>query len=130
DAYFNFEFNCGGTMLLRRCSSTVEREWGRLNPMLAESDASVVSVAASMPRIVEPEIAKPTTWCLEFHVPLSLFQQYFVECPPPREGTEWKGNLYKCGGDTSHPHWGSWAPITAKSPSFHEPAFFQALRFA
>ena len=42
NAYFNFELNCGGILLLRRCSSTTERAWGRPNPMLAEEDAGLV----------------------------------------------------------------------------------------
>jgi len=130
DAYFNFEFTCGGTMLLRRCSSSAEREWGRSNPLLAASDASVVNIAATMPKVVEPEIVEPTTWCLEYHIPLSLFYQYFIDCPPPEAGTEWKANLYKCGGLTSNPHWGTWAPIETESPNFHQPAYFQPLHFA
>ena len=130
DAYFNFELNCGGTLLLRRCSSTTERGWGRRNPLLAESDASLVHIAHSLPKRVEPEITDPTTWTVEFHVPFELFGRYFVDLPRPEAGTEWKGNLYKCGGATSHPHWGTWAPIELDRPSFHSPAFFQPLRFA
>lgn len=130
DAYFNFELNCGGTLLLRRCSSTMERGWGRRNPLLAESDASLVCIAHSLPKRVEPEITEPTTWTVEFHVPFELFSRYFVDLPRPAAGTEWKGNLYKCGGTTSHPHWGTWAPIELERPSFHSPAFFQPLRFA
>ena len=130
DAYFNFEFSCGGTMLLRRCSSTAEREWGRSNGMLAESDASIVTVAGTLPRIVEPEITEPTTWCLEYHIPLALFHRYFIDCPPPSAGTEWKANFYKCGNLTSHPHFGAWAPIETDSPSYHNPEYFQPLHFA
>jgi len=130
DPYFNFEFSCGGTMLLRRCSSSTEREWKRSNRLIAESDAELVSVAGTLPKVVEPEIAEPTTWTLEYHIPLELFHLYFLECPPPTTGTEWKANLYKCGGLTSHPHWGTWAPVEADSPAFHSSEFFQPLRFA
>ncbi|HCL31505.1 MAG TPA: hypothetical protein DIC52_24145 [Candidatus Latescibacteria bacterium] len=130
DAYFNFELNCGGTLLLRRCSSTTERGWGRRNPLLAESDASLLRIAHSLPERVEPEITEPTTWTVEFHVPFELFGRYFVDLPRPGAGTEWKGNLYKCGGDTSHPHSGTWAPIQLEKASFHSPAFFQPLHFA
>jgi hypothetical protein len=129
DAYFNFELNCGGTLLLRRCSSTTERDWGRSSPLLAETDAGMLRIAHSLPDQVEPEITEPTTWTVEFHVPFELFGRYFVDLPRPTTGTEWKGNLYKCGGATSHPHWGTWAPIQLDAPSFHAPAFFQALRF-
>jgi hypothetical protein len=129
DAYFNFEFSCGGTQLLRRCSSSREREWGRPSRLIAESDANLVRVAGTLPKIVEPEIVEPTTWVLEYHIPLSLFHHYFLDCPPLAAGTEWKANFYKCGGRTSHPHWGTWAPIETDSPSFHEPAYFQPLHF-
>ena len=130
DPYFNFEFSCGGTLLLRRCSSSSERQWGRNNRLIAESDAKLIIVAGTMPKTVDPEIAEPTTWTLEYHIPLSLFHQYFLECPPPGEGTEWKANFCKCGDRTSHPHWGTWAPIESDSPSFHQPDSFRPLRFA
>lgn len=130
DAYFNFELSCNGVLLLRRCSSTTEREWGRPSPLLAEADASLLRIAHSMPTRVEPEIEEPTTWTVEFHAPFELFGRYFVDLPRPSAGTEWKGNLYKCAGETSHPHWGTWAPIGLDKPSFHAPAFFQPLNFA
>ena len=130
DAYFNFELNCGGTLLLRRCSSTTERGWQRPNPLLAEADAALVRIAHSLPKQVEPEITEPTTWTVEFHVPFELFGRYFVDLPRPSTGTAWKGNLYKCAGESSHPHWGTWAPVPLDKPSFHVPAFFQALHFA
>ena len=129
DAYFNFELNCGGVMLLRRCSSTTERGWHRPSPLLAEADASLVRVAHTMPRRVEPEITTATTWLVEFHAPFELFGRYFVDLPRPEAGVEWKGNLYKCGAATSHPHWATWAPIELETPSFHAPQFFQPLRF-
>ncbi|MDP6017666.1 MAG: carbohydrate-binding family 9-like protein [Candidatus Latescibacteria bacterium] len=130
DAYFNFELSCGGTLLLRRCSSSAERGWGRTSPLLAESDASLIRVAHSLPSRVEPEITEPTSWTVEFHVPFELFGRYFVDLPRPTTGTEWKGNLYKCAGASSHPHWGTWAPIHLAKPSFHAPAFFQPLHFS
>ena len=130
DAYFNFELSCGGTLLLRRCSSSAERGWGRTSPLLAESDASLIRVAHSLPSRVEPEITEPTSWTVEFHVPFELFGRYFVDLPRPTTGTEWKGNLYKSAGASSHPHWGTWAPIHLAKPSFHAPAFFQPLHFS
>ena len=128
NAYFNFEINCGGTLLLRRCSSLKERTWGRENAMLAETDADLVSIAHTLPNRIEEEITEAITWAVEFHVPFELFAKYFVDLPRPSAGTEWKGNLYKCASG-SHPHWGSWAPIELLDPSFHAPEFFQPLRF-
>ena len=86
-------------------------------------------MATTLPKIVEPELTDPTTWVVEYHVPFALFTQCFdAETPAP--GTEWKGNFYKCGDRTSHPHWGSWAPVDTPNPSFHQPDFYQPLVFA
>ena len=129
DAYFNFELNCGGTMLLHRCPSAKEQEEGRETLHVSDADCATVLVAHSMPQIVDPEIADPTTWRLEYHVPFALFASYF-DIVRPVSGTIWKGNVYKCGDATSHPHWGSWAPVDAPHPSFHQPAFYQPFLFA
>lgn len=123
DAYFNFEVNCGGTMLLYRCESR--------NDTMAVSaeDGATISMAATMPRIVEPEITDPTSWTLEYHIPFGLFAAYF-SAPAPQPGTQWRANFYKCGDDTSHPHWGSWAPVETERPDFHQPGFFKPILFA
>ncbi|MEW6750677.1 MAG: carbohydrate-binding family 9-like protein [Candidatus Latescibacterota bacterium] len=78
---------------------------------------------------VEPEIAEPTTWVVEYHVPFALLATYFGAAAP-RAGTAWRANFYKCGDHTSHPHWGSWAPVATPRPNFHQPDSFQPTRFA
>ena len=128
-AYFNFEVNCGGTMLLHRCPSPQERAGGRDTENVSDADGNTIPMATTLPKIVEPEWVDPTTWVVEYHVPFALFTQYFgAAIPSP--GTEWQGNFYKCGDRTSHPHWGSWAPVDTPNPSFHQPDFYQPLVFA
>ena len=128
-AYFNFEVNCGGTMLLHRCPSPEERDQGRKTENVSDEDGATIQMATTLPKIVEPEIAEPTTWAVEYHVPFALFAKYFgSQTPPP--GCEWLGNFYKCGDQTSHPHWGSWAPVDTPRPNFHQPIFYQPLIFA
>ena len=129
EAYFNFEVNCGGTMLLHRCPSTTEREAGVESVQVSAADGLTIAIAHSLPRIVEPEIAEPTTWTIEYHVPFDLFASHF-DAARPTTGTVWKANFYKCGDRTSHPHWGSWAPVRTQSPNFHQPSFFQPINFA
>lgn len=129
DAYFNFEVNCGGTMLLHRCPSAEERGAGRGTEDVSDADGKTIEIASTLPKIVEPEIAEPITWAVEYQVPFALFEKYF-DAPTPRPGDEWRGNFYKCGDHTSHPHWGSWAPVDVPRPSFHQPGFFQSVRFA
>jgi len=128
-AYFNFEVNCGGTMLLHRCPSPEERDQGRKTENVRDEDGATIQMATTLPKFVEPEIAEPTTWAVEYHVPFALFAKYFGS-QTPTPGCEWLGNFYKCGDQTSHPHWGSWAPVDTPRPNFHQPNFYQPLIFA
>jgi hypothetical protein len=127
-AYFNFEVNCGGTMLLYRCLSPEERAAGKERIPVSDADGRTIALAHFLPRIVEPEITAPTTWTVEYHVPFALFHKYFGEVPTG-PGTVWRGNFYKCGDQTSHPHWGAWAPVDTPRPNFHVPERFQPILF-
>ena len=121
DAYFNFEVNCGGTMLLYRCgAATVE---------VPEEEGATIAMAHTQPKIVDPEVVGPTTWAVEYHVPWSLFESHFGPVTPSA-GTAWRANFYKCGDRTSHPHWGSWAPVDSPRPNFHRPESFRPIHFA
>ena len=127
--YFNFEINCGGTMLLYRCLSPEELAEGKTRISVTEEDWSTITIAHSLPKIVEPERVVPTTWTVEYHVPFALFDRYFDSV---RIGPDamWRANFYKCGDRTSHPHWGSWAPVGTLRPNFHVPERFQTIVFA
>ena len=129
EAYFNFEVNCGGTMLLHRCPSATEKASGRATEDVSDADGATIHIAHSMPKIVDPEITEKTAWTLEYKVPFALFTNYFG-CPAPRQGDQWRANFYKCADATSHPHWGSWAPVGTERPNFHQPAYFQPITFA
>jgi hypothetical protein len=127
-AYFNFEVNCGGTMLLYRCPDRTESQAGQGNQSVSDADGQTIGIAHSLPKIVDPELTEPTTWTVEYHVPFALFGQY-LDAPPVRSGSQWKANFYKCGDRTSHPHWGSWQPVDTPVPNFHQPDFFQPIVF-
>lgn len=125
--YFNFEFNCGGA-LLASCVTDPTRINGRVTVAMPFSPDEVrqVAVYGSLPSIVEPEIEDEVTWLLEFAIPLALLNGY-VGNLGKIDGREWRGNLYKCGNRTSHPHWASWSPLSDRN--FHAPWDFGTLRF-
>ena len=120
--YFNFEFNCGGTMLLGYVDPAkpgnewrIEGKWGQ-----------TVSIAHSMPPVVDPEITDAVTWHLGFIAPLDLLE-HFAGPLRPLAASTWRANFFKCA-KTSHPHWASWSPI-GKELSFHQVEYFAPIVF-
>ena len=49
-AYFNFEVNCGGTMLLHRCPSAAERAQGRETENVSDADGATIHIATTSPQ--------------------------------------------------------------------------------
>lgn len=122
--YFNLEMNCGGTMLLahqllpRADSVSVNDE-----------DLERIQVAHSMDRIVDPEIVEPTTWTVEYRLPIELLAKYRPGLERPAPGVTWRANVYKCADKSSKPHWLTWAPVRHPTPDFHRPEFFGTFEF-
>ncbi len=121
--YFNLELNCGGTALFH--FQVVPRQ--NQIPLAAEHMARL-SINRSLPQIVEPEIQEPVTWFVECRVPFGVLGPY-REIARPKPGDTWRGNLYKCADNTSHPHWLTWSPIERPRPDFHVPDQFGMLTF-
>lgn len=125
--YFNFEFNCGGALLASYVTNP-ERVDGRLKqsvPLTPDDDRQIRRFA-SQPSVVEPEIASPMVWILEFSVPFAVLEKYAGPFGAVK-GQTWRANFYKCGNETSHPHWVSWAPLAERN--FHNPESFGNLVF-
>ncbi|MDP2157457.1 MAG: carbohydrate-binding family 9-like protein [Nitrospirota bacterium] len=125
--YFNFEFNCGGALFCSYIIDPVRTPEGfRDFVKPPEEDGKQVLIYHSMPKIVEPEITEPATWFLEFFIPFSLLEKYVGTIGNISRQT-WQANFYKCGDETSHPHWASWTELPEKS--FHLPACFGKIIF-
>lgn len=126
--YFNFEVNCGGTMLLMfiEDATPVNGEFARFTPV-SEADARRITIHHTLPQRLEREIEEWTEWRLAMRIPLEVLERY---AGPIGElsGQEWRGNFFKCADHSSHPHWASWSPING-TLNFHQPEFFGVLRF-
>jgi len=125
--YLNFEMNAGGTLLASHITDHRRTSDGfaAFTP-LTEEDGGLVAVRSSLSRVVDPEVQDPLDWELAFFVPISLLEKY-VGPIGPLGGQTWRANLYKCGDETSHPHWASWSAVDALN--FHLPACFGTLAF-
>jgi len=128
--YLNFEMNAGGSLLAffiedwRRSDGPAEfRAFRKLESKWNDA----IPRFHSLPERIEPQITSPVVWTVQYTLPWSLFAEV-AGASRPKAGDEWTGNLYKCGNETSHPHWGTWSPI-GETLEFHAPDFFGRLVF-
>ena len=125
--YFNFEFNCGGTLLASYVLDPARIGKGLANCFpLSKEDVRQIRIYHSLPKKTDPEIQEAVTWYLEFNIPFSLFER-FTGPLDVKSGMIWRGNFYKCADETSHPHWASWSPVD--DLNFHLPHCFGKLVF-
>jgi hypothetical protein len=127
--YFNFEINCGGALLSYYIEDATRTPNGfarfrRLSP----EQGGQIEIRHSLPATVMPEQAGPVVWHIGCRIPLTVVEAYTGPLEP-LAGQIWRGNFYKCADDSSHPHWGSWAPI-GEELNFHQPSCFAPLKFA
>ncbi len=128
--YFNFEFSANGQFLVSYITDPTRvpggfREYVKVPWELAKGVMVTSSLGGA---VIEPERSEPVAWTLQALIPVALLE-HFTGPLGPLSGQVWRGNFYKCGDETSHPHWGAWSPVTS-GDSFHQPAFFGALRLA
>ncbi len=121
--YFNLEMNCGGIMLFHFQTGA-----GKGRIVIPKSECGRISIAHSLPRRVDPEIAEPVTWTVAYRVPIDLLKKY-CEVITPAPHVRWRANFYKCADKTSHPHWLTWSPVDFPKPNFHLPQSFGVLEF-
>ena len=122
EKYFNFEMNCGGTMLLYHIIDCRAHKYD----VIPQADLNTIKRFHTLPKIVDPEITEPTTWRLGFAIPMSFFAKY-TKINPKLSGQVWHGNFNKCADNTSHPHWLSWVQLSKLD--FHLPKEFGELIF-
>ena len=111
EVYYNVEVNAAGHLLVGMGKG---RE-GRVH--LPEAMSKIIrfgGVAAPV------DIAdKHLDWSIGLVIPYEA-----VGLDPQNLPDHLKGNFYKCGDKTAHPHFLSWAPIGTPAPDFHFPQYF------
>ena len=102
--YINFEFNPFGTLLLG----------------IGPDRATRSRVAADLRRFRIDSRCSGGIWTLYWEIPFDFLREHgFLEIR-----RNFRGNFYKCGDETDHPHYGCWNPVRLPAPDFHVPAFF------
>ena len=116
--YWNFEFNCIGTV------NASHRETRENPTRLNDNEISQIKRYASCGTRPFEEMEGIFSWNLIIAIPFSLIGLKENELPE-----KILGNFYKCGSKTSNPHLLSWSPIVYPKPDFHRPEFFGELFF-
>lgn len=127
--YFNFEINCGGTMLLYHITDPTRAPdafFTQFAP-IPWDQAQHIQIQSSLPKRIDPEITAPTPWQLTVSIPLNILESHAGPLAP-LAGQTWQANFFKCADESSHPHWATWSPITGPL-RFHQPQFFGPIKF-
>lgn len=117
DAYFNFEINAAGMILAARGTGRGDRV-----QLPAEEVARIVRVASV--EGAQDHEGGIWDWRVLVMIPFDLLGLDSDALPE-----KLRGNIYKCGDRTAHPHYLSWAPIGTPSPDFHRPEYFGEFLF-
>lgn len=111
--YWNFEFNCIGTV-----NASHRKE--RAHPTrLTDDEIARIRRFASCGERPFRELEGIFTWNLLIVIPLDLIGVEYTG-----EALKLRGNFYKCASAASQPHYLSWNPIETPKPDFHRPEFF------
>lgn len=125
--YFNLEINAGGVPLCYHITGDLRKQ--EFTP-IGDAWLERLYIRSSEPQVVEPEIATPRTWHLEVFIPFDFFRAHLPTDTDLDLTRPWRGNFYKCGDATSHPHWASWVPVGTDPFTFHQPERFAPLLFS
>ena len=113
EEYWNFEFNCIGTV-------NASHRKDRKNPTrLTDAEIDRIKRYASCGTSPFNEMEGLFPWTLTIAIPFDL-----IGLDPKTLPVTIEGNFYKCASGTSMPHYLSWAPIKTEAPNFHCPEFF------
>jgi hypothetical protein len=118
--YYNFEFNCIGTLLLGFGSSRNNREKASQKIM-----DQVIRFSSLKKKSIEQ--GKGTfSWSLNVFVPFSAFFNHHIASLARKKI---RANFLKCGDAMPMPHFVTWNPIDTPKPDYHRPEFFGEMVF-
>lgn len=118
--YYNFEFNCLGSVKAAYGKSRLHRRF------LPADILSIVAgnICISMDNASNSKAIK---WDISVVLPVSVF------CYSNKQaltGEECAVNFAKCGDSLPQPHFLSWVALHSDKPDFHQPASFGKVKFA
>jgi hypothetical protein len=118
--YYNFEFNCIGTVHIGYGSGRKNRK--PVPVKLAEK----INTKSSLGNQPFEEKKGNFNWEMMIRIPLETFVFDEIDSFNRLKAT---ANFYKCGDETSEPHFLTWNPVDTKNPDYHRPESFGKVVF-
>lgn len=119
--YYNFEFNCIGTVHLAYGPGRGQRQF--VDPDMIEN---LIDVQSSLGSQTFTERTGDFSWEMTIIIPAAILTQN----PEIKiKGLNSNANFYKCGDATSQRHYVTWNPVGSERPDYHRPEYFGTLIF-
>jgi len=116
--YYNIEVTCIGSILMAHGGGRDGRK------TLRDTEVAKIIRRSSLEHKAYDISDEEREWTLSLIIPFKL-----IGLNPKALPASVRGNFYKCGDLTAHPHYLSWSPITTENPDFHRPEFFGTISF-
>jgi hypothetical protein len=117
--YYNFEFNCLGSVKAAYGKSRLHRKF--LPPPLLKIVEDNICIAMD-----NLSNGKSIKWDISIILPVSIFCYHNKRS---LSGETCFVNFAKCGDNLPKPHFLSWVEILSEKPDFHQPAAFGMVKF-
>jgi len=118
-SYYNFEFNCVGVPHVGYNSVK--------NKLLIDPEnIKLIRVKSSLGKQPFEEKIGGYHWEMMVVIPKECF---VYDNDLELKGLNATANFYKCGDETSTPHYLTWNPVGTKDPDYHQPKYFGELLF-
>ena len=118
--YYNFEFSCIGTPHVAHGPGRGKRTF------VPVETVKEIEIESSLGTEPFAEKSGKFEWEMMIRIPLKCFAFDKIET---LNGLKATANFYKCGDETSDPHFVSWNPIKTENPDYHCPQFFGSVEF-
>ena len=118
--YYNFEFNCIGTVHLAYGPGRNNRKF--VNPEIIKK----IEIQSTLGNKPFEEKTGNFEWEMMIRIPVESFAFDQIKT---LNGLKATANFYKCGDETSKPHFVTWNPVGTENPDYHRPEFFGKVLF-
>lgn len=118
--YYNFEFNCIGVTHLAHGPGRGNRTF------VKEEIVEKIEIKSTLGDQPFDEKTGGFEWEMMIRIPKECFAFDTIKS---FDGIKATANFYKCGDDTSEPHFVTWNPVGTENPDYHCPQYFGKILF-